>query len=138
MWKCLLSGILVAVFVTQGTPSEAEFVVMGPGMTTCGKFAEGYRESPNIEIMFFTWAQGYMSGLNQERREGYYDMAALTIESQKSFIMNYCDQHPLARYAEGALKLLLTMPFRPWPPGTGPVAAQARAARQRQLQPNSR
>ena len=48
----------------QTTNSKAD-AIMGPGSVTCGKFAADYRQNPDqVDNLFFTWAQGFMSGFN--------------------------------------------------------------------------
>ena len=49
-------------------PSQAwaGFAVVGPGVDTCQQFASHYKKKPTFsEDHYFSWAQGYMSGLNE-------------------------------------------------------------------------
>ena len=87
---------------------------MGMGTNSCSKFAEVYRESPaRWEILFFSWAQGFMSGLNFERIElgQYRDMSAMPTGAQKNVIRVYCDRHPLGNYMDAVIDLYQRLPL---------------------------
>ena len=59
----------------------------GTGVGSCGKFAADYRQNPDqVDNLFFTWAQGFMSGFNITEATGTYrDMTAVPIDAQKVF-----------------------------------------------------
>ncbi|MGA8972905.1 MAG: hypothetical protein WB496_06925 [Pseudolabrys sp.] len=88
---------LVLGLLNQTTNSMADYAIMGPGSVTCSKFEADYRQNPDqVDNLFFTWAQGFMSGFNITEATGTYrDMTAVPIDAQKKFILNYCDQHPV-------------------------------------------
>jgi hypothetical protein len=57
--QVIILGLAAAVAAHGGT------VMVGPGAASCGKFAEFYRQDPQVaKAVSFTWAQGYMSALN--------------------------------------------------------------------------
>jgi hypothetical protein len=85
----------------------------GAGMMTCSNFAEAYRQSPDVaEMFYFSWAQGFMSGMNSvylSRLGAGYDLSTHTATDQQAYIRDYCNQHPLATYGEAATALFGTM-----------------------------
>jgi hypothetical protein len=54
------------VMVSGSAPARSEQVItIGAGMQTCAVFLAHYKGSvPSLENFYFSWAQGYMSGLN--------------------------------------------------------------------------
>jgi hypothetical protein len=65
----------------------------------------------DIEWEFFTWAQGYASGINLGRPKSYSDLNAKTTDEMKRYLRQYCATHPLADYAEAVRKFLETLPL---------------------------
>ena len=56
--------------------------------------------------MFFSWAQGFMSGLNTDLlKRGETDLNGLPLDAQKQFVSSYCKEHPRAPYFEAVFKL---------------------------------
>jgi hypothetical protein len=59
--------VFVALSATQVHAKDKDvFASMGHGTATCGQFGRDYAEIPAIEESYFYWAQGYMSGLNEQ------------------------------------------------------------------------
>lgn len=73
---------------------------IGPGTMSCADFGSAYRDDPkNAENLFFSWALGFMSGLNTELLEhGETDLRAMPMEKQKELVRSYCKEHPQAAY----------------------------------------
>jgi hypothetical protein len=71
-------GILIAGFLVSA--SATEYGLMGVGTETCGQYAEVYRMSPEVaENAYFSWAQGFMSGLNMgSLAQGDYQKPGVT------------------------------------------------------------
>jgi hypothetical protein len=87
---------------------------VGAGTFTCAKFGEWYKENTQTENWFFDWAQGYMSGLNvASMLTGgmYHDLAALSTEQQRTYLRQYCDQHPLVDWRDTVTSLYNTFPI---------------------------
>ena len=119
--KSICGIALVLGLLSQTTNSMADYAIMGPGSVTCGKFAADYRQNPDqVDNLFFTWAQGFMSGFNITETTGTYrDMTAVPIDAQKKFILNYCDQHPSLEYAKAVMELYhYKLPLKKTPPGS--------------------
>ncbi len=79
---------------------------IGPGTMTCAQVAQAYRDHPEDENLFFSWAEGFMSGLNTELlQRGETDLNGLPLDTQKQFIRSYCKDHPRTPYLGGVFKL---------------------------------
>jgi len=109
--------IALAMILTASVApaQERPATVAGAGVFTCAQFAQYYKQDSDNEGVYFTWAQGFMSGLNFAifiRGGLYKDLAALSNEQQQTDIRNYCDQHPLVQYREAVLNLYDSLPMR--------------------------
>jgi hypothetical protein len=103
--------LLVAFLSFSSLSSGAEKSAwQGPGTVSCEEFGKAYRRSSENETLFFSWALGFMSGLNTDllpNRET--DLRALPMETQKQAIRTYCSDHPGAAYFEAVFKLFNRM-----------------------------
>ena len=84
----------------------------GTGVMTCGEFAKAYTQAPfTIEMLNFSWAQGYMTASNFALNDPsqYLDLNVWSDERQMSHIRNYCDAHPLQHYVLAVLDLMREM-----------------------------
>jgi hypothetical protein len=91
---------------------------MGVGTQSCAVFANSYKSDPSMwELIYFSWAQGYMSRINTTAALHNIDnknfraanLNAMSINSQQSFLRSYCDRNPLRSYSEAATELLITI-----------------------------
>jgi hypothetical protein len=80
----------------------------GVGIYPCAEFTKA-RETPDLEALFFTWAQGFLTGWNM----GVSDDTGLSVElsklsrdEQKQFIREYCEANPTKRYLQGVIALM--------------------------------
>jgi hypothetical protein len=80
---------------------------IGPGTVSCAEFGKAYHENPKAaENLFFSWALGFMSGLNTELlQHGETNLNELSMEAQKQLVRSYCDAHPHASYFEAVFDL---------------------------------
>jgi len=78
----------------------------GAGTMSCGEVMGALQQRPEDENLFFSWAQGFMSGLNTELlKRGETDLNGLPLDAQKQFIRSYCKEHPRAPYFGAVFKL---------------------------------
>jgi hypothetical protein len=80
----------------------------GVGIYLCAEFTR-LREKPEVADLFFTWAEGFLTGWNM----GVPDDSGLSVElselsrdEQKQFIRDYCNANPTKRYLEGVTALM--------------------------------
>jgi hypothetical protein len=110
-----ISGFILALLV----PSQTSFAMAdtgwaGAGTVTCAEYVSDVHLDPqNTHRIFVSWTQGFMSGLNAQ----YLGTKAATdlypanfpLETQESFVNNYCEQHPRNEFVEGVLALWWAM-----------------------------
>jgi hypothetical protein len=106
--------VIGAVFgVSTGSAVAGEVYQMGPGAGTCGLYAQQYQADPaNTESFYFTWAQGFISGMNTLSLSAggpIVDMDATPIEAQRSRIRAYCNAHPLSDYDAAVFDLYASL-----------------------------
>src|SRR3984957_4768790 len=78
----------------------------GSGTMSCAEVTEAIQQHPEDENLFFSWAQGFMSGLKQDLlKHGETDLNALPLDAQKQFVRSYCKEHPRIAYFEAVFKL---------------------------------
>lgn len=109
-----LVAMMAALFAITPHQARAGFAGMGMGTATCAEYAQEYRKAPKqIEMLFFSWAQGYLSGINTGHIADHKptaDLASISTDDQESRIRSYCDQHPLLTYAQAVLVLYYSLP----------------------------
>jgi hypothetical protein len=111
-----MRGLLIfcfAVVFCEIAWAQEHFDVRGQGVASCGQFANMFRMHPEeTDAMFFAWAQGYMSGLNTMAADPqtFFDLNAKTPNEMRHFLRQYCQDHPLADYADGVFELFKTLP----------------------------
>ena len=109
-----------AITFTQAEDAKTEFAIMGWGVSSCAAFANMYRGDPSFaEDHLFTWAQGFMSGLNFQTMQQTgitMNLHSMLTEEQKQAIRAYCNDHPLANYIQAVLELYARLsPNKPVP-----------------------
>lgn len=109
MKRLLFLTSLMAIFVA-GPARADDGVVGGAGAYTCSEFGKEYQADPASQHTFFTWAQGFMSGMNAAGGFGYVrDLGSKAVDEQEEFLRKYCDEHPLSTYAVAVSKLYVTL-----------------------------
>ena len=120
MMRCSLLGF-VLLSATAGVSVADEAARVGSGARTCATFTNDYATNPALtEPIYFAWAQGYMSALNDERlrtRNHYRNLAAMGIETLASALRQYCDNHPRAYYLQAVHDLYESLPDIRYRPG---------------------
>jgi hypothetical protein len=83
-------------------------------MRSCSEFAQDYRQNPRSELMYFSWAQGFMTGLNVTQvslKRPERDQNARPPSQQMAFIREFCDKRPLAVFADAVAELFSSLPY---------------------------
>jgi hypothetical protein len=104
---CIL--FLLALAATPASAQRDLAGSMGVGTTSCAQFGQAYTESPEIwEMIYFSWAQGYMAGLNMmfvNQGGTGIDLAAIDVDQQQHLIRKYCADNPLEDFQDAAMHL---------------------------------
>jgi hypothetical protein len=103
--------------VSGATAQREQSGSMGIGVGSCSEFAQHYRENPQFwEGIYFSWAQGFMTGLNVLQvalKRPQRDLNALPVYQQMARLRAFCDERPLAVFGEAAHSLFLALPEIP-------------------------
>lgn len=101
------SGLLLAfvMMVSGGYAQTAKIV--GTGAATCATFLTDIVRNPIFEREYFSWAQGYMSGMLMRAPSGKDEDLDLTpkefpVKVQVEVFRNYCMAHPQESYSNAA------------------------------------
>jgi hypothetical protein len=115
--KKLLLATAIAVALTGAAQARDQWPYMGIGTEGCGKFAQAYGQGGDeIELVYFTWAQGFMSAINGVAKltgHSQKDLNAVPDSEQKASIRRYCNKHPLDHYFMALFPLLKSFPDLP-------------------------
>ena len=111
-----MRAVIPAILLLASLPPPAQGAIawIGAGVSSCADFGQDFKSAPNeMGSLYFTWAQGFMSGLNT-RHLGTLDATDLnsksfSLSSQQHFIERYCDQHPLADFVDAVMALVVEM-----------------------------
>jgi hypothetical protein len=122
VWEGVVRSLLImkvvvatasSLWVWTTTASSESLVWNGAGIRSCTQYAQNVRSGgEDMRSFFFTWAQGFMSGLNASllvSSQTPVNQAAKSVNDQQAFIDRYCDQKPLADYVNAVLSLYDTM-----------------------------
>jgi hypothetical protein len=96
---------------TKGGLVEIKAAGGGVGVTPCSEFNQS-REKPEIEAMFFSWAEGYLTGWNiglPEESQKHVDLSLMPRSEQMEFLRKWCEANPSKRYVDGATTLLIRL-----------------------------
>jgi hypothetical protein len=114
--RYLAQLVLGLAIVTTSAPVKSEqAITKGAGTQTCAVFVAHYKGSiRSLENFYFSWAQGYMSGLNvavgsEAGNHKPADLNAIAPATQLRFIRDYCERNPLKRYSTAVEALLANM-----------------------------
>ena len=105
--------VLVVGILIQPGISSADAPYMGVGAISCGKLVSDHRENATqVEAALMAWAQGFISGANTVTKGEYRDMAAMSLDVQKQFLLGYCEAHPAANFIDAAVDLYFKLPLK--------------------------
>jgi hypothetical protein len=110
-----LRAALFGVFLLAPGAAVA-YPAQGVGSVSCAEFAKMYQGDPdNAELVFFSWAQGFMSGLNMAAMAGEKttrDLAGAGAD-QKRALRGFCANNPLKNYMDGVIEFYGKLPLYP-------------------------
>src|SRR6516165_8207555 len=102
-----LTAMGLIVTIAQTEPRKT-FALIGYGASTCAQFANLFKLDQGFEDIYFSWAEGYLSGWNDAQlktTKSFRDLSSLSTNEQQAFLRSYCDQHPLSGYLEAVWTL---------------------------------
>jgi hypothetical protein len=110
-----ISPLIALVFLaTTASAQDRQGGMMGAGSAACSEYTQQYASEPDTaNNVYYSWAQGYMSGQNIERssqKKPMRNLAALPIATQLDFLRRYCLQSPTSLFAVAAQNLFNALP----------------------------
>jgi hypothetical protein len=80
---------------------------------TCAEIARLRKTSPNVDVLFFTWARGFVGGWNAATEKPILkvDPTAMPQDEQLKFIRSYCDGNPSKLYFAAVMELLAKLKY---------------------------
>jgi hypothetical protein len=110
-------GRIIAIILIATNLAHAASDAEGFGLHSCAKFGKDFQEDPaQVEIMYFTWAAGFLTGVNATSKatnNARRNLDAISPAEQRQFMRRYCASHPLNNYADGVFELLEAFPYLP-------------------------
>ena len=110
---------LLSIMFTQAVASVRErAATKGVGAQSCAQFGKDReKSSERWELVYFSWAEGYMSALNTaliflygiDKNDMSTDLRKWSVDKQEVFIRSYCAEHPLKDYREAVEALFSDM-----------------------------
>jgi hypothetical protein len=83
----------------------------GVGVTLCSEFNRS-RKKAETEFLFFTWAEGYLTGWNLGPPADsplHAELSSMPRLEQMKFLRIWCESNPTKRYMEGATQLFVRL-----------------------------
>ncbi len=115
--KWAFSCAILMVLATLPARAIDTAMLRGKGATTCALFDQDYKKNVAIEAEYYTWAQGYMSGLNAIAHAVLHptkDLAASSYQTQEAAIRDYCATNPLDDYTTAVTHIWTSFPTVPY------------------------
>jgi hypothetical protein len=105
-----LSWLLLASSITSTGASGQTAKIVGTGAATCATFLSDIARNPISEREYFSWAQGYMSGILMRAPPGKDENLDLTprefpVKHQLEFFRSFCAARQQDDYADAAASL---------------------------------
>lgn len=116
MMKQTVLGAAILAAVAAGPALSAETIERGAGASSCATFAAAYAANPGtIEAVYFSWAQGFMTGANMAAAGASHKYSDLggDAKDQQARIRAFCAAHPGAPYADAVIDLYKSLPEKP-------------------------
>jgi hypothetical protein len=93
------------------------------GSIQCERYLATLRQAPEKETVYYAWAQGFMTALNQDLLAAepahYFDVLD-DPAGQRANLRTYCEAHPQAPFGDAVNALFQRLPFvdnkKPPPP----------------------
>jgi len=104
--------IFVLAFAACAHAQQPQAGMMGAGSSTCADYLKEYQNDPaSANDLYFSWAQGYMSGQNVAHdKSPMRNLNAIPTSAQLDFLQHYCQKKPAVLFAIAAQYLFKALP----------------------------
>jgi hypothetical protein len=112
-----VGAVVTLLLLLAGSSATAE-PAMGAGVGTysCKEFTRASAGDEARELLYFSWAQGWMTAWNLSQMQvgkPARDLSAPPIPDQRAFLAKWCASHPSELYMKGVYELYLTLSSTP-------------------------
>jgi hypothetical protein len=108
-----IAGLAAAIALAPVSAAFAEPAAgLGVGTYTCAEAARAVRNDKELDLIYFSWAQGWMTGWNLAQMNAELptvDLNARSLPDQRAFIKSYCASHGDGLYMDAVHQLYLSM-----------------------------
>lgn len=102
------------LFLTANQAVAADPLYVGGGTAACSQVLADYAKDSRVSIVYLTWSQGYMSGVNRalaQFKAGPRSLArAAGGDDRMQAFLDYCKQHPDDHFIEAVDSFFGTLP----------------------------
>jgi hypothetical protein len=107
------AGALVIGILLAGSPAAAD-PAMGAGVGTysCSEFTRASAGDEARELLYFSWAQGWMTAWDLDQMQDgkpTRDLSQPSVAEQRTFLSKWCASHPTELYMKGVYELYITL-----------------------------
>ena len=82
----------------------------GAGLRSCSEFIQDSQKySPSEEEFYFSWAEGYMSGVNVAKLNDEHAFKLMPADQQKLYLRNFCNKNLTDKFYKAVYALYLTL-----------------------------
>jgi hypothetical protein len=109
-WRA--GALAMGVLLLAGSPAAEPAVGAGVGTYSCKEFTRASAGDEARELLYFSWAQGWMTAWNLDQmqaKEPTRDLSQPSIADQRVFLSKWCASHPTELYMKGVYDLYLTL-----------------------------
>jgi hypothetical protein len=86
--RLLIAVCCVVAWGGVASAKEKHADIQGAGATSCAKYAEAYRQTPDLaDVVFLTWAQAYISGINVAMEDAFFGLGARNLDETLRFLV---------------------------------------------------
>ena len=112
--KVLTTLVGGAVIVLPAAARAESAAAEGVGTYACSEFARVQLHDQSLATLYFSWAQGWMTGWNlaeMDAAKPSRDLNARSVGDEQAFLKSYCAAHPKALYMEAVYRLFSSLPW---------------------------
>jgi len=114
MIKLLAATAFITLLAADAWAQKTEPAVgEGVGTYACSEYLRATKADPSKDMLYYSWAQGWMTGWNLALMDQHKPTADLWTpdgSDQRAFLLAYCKAHPTALFMEAVYKLRASLP----------------------------
>jgi hypothetical protein len=103
----ILAALMIPLCAHKAEAGEFE----GAGLRLCSEYlSDSKKFSPSEEDFYFSWAEGFMSGVNVARlNDEAGAFKSMPADQQKTHIRDFCSKNPTEKFYKAVFDLYVTL-----------------------------